>query len=144
MSTEHRRFEAQRWLDQAEEDLEAARVLLRGSRYAQACFYAQQSAEKAVKAVGWLSGRDLWGHSLLKLSSALHERGVDLRASHADLAALDRLYIPTRYPNGVPDVIPQQAFFQPDAEDAIVRAERVIECVREAIEGGEEESSSGA
>lgn len=51
MSEEKDRFESQRWLDQAGEDLKAALVLQEGERYAQACFYAQQSAEKALKAL---------------------------------------------------------------------------------------------
>ena len=41
--------EADRWRRQAGNDLAFARVALRERFYAQACFMAQQSAEKAVK-----------------------------------------------------------------------------------------------
>ena len=52
MSEEKHRFEAQRWLDQAHEDLQAAQVLKNGERFAQACFYCQQAGEKALKSLG--------------------------------------------------------------------------------------------
>jgi len=39
------------WLDEARDDLESAEYLLNGGRYSKACFYAQQAAEKAVKAL---------------------------------------------------------------------------------------------
>ena len=50
------RTEADRWLKQAENDLEFARLGLREGFFAQVCFLAQQSAEKAVKAIGYLHG----------------------------------------------------------------------------------------
>ncbi len=133
MSTEKHRFEAERWIAQAGEDLEAARVLSEGGRYAQACFYSQQAAEKALKGVGWLQGEDLWGHSLVKLCEKLAGLGVEVGARQEDLIALDRLYIPTRYPNGLPDIIPQQGFLKSDAEEAIARAERVVGLAKAAL-----------
>jgi HEPN domain-containing protein len=42
--------EARRWLLQAEQDLDDAEFNLKGRRYNVACFLAQQSAEKALKA----------------------------------------------------------------------------------------------
>jgi len=43
--------EANRWYQQSLDDLEAASGLLAIQKYAQACFYAQQASEKALKAV---------------------------------------------------------------------------------------------
>jgi len=130
MSDEKNRAEARRWLDQSVEDLKAARVLRDGERYAQACFYSQQAAEKALKSLGWLRGAGLWGHSLLSLYDRLRELGVTASIDEGDLALLDRFYIPTRYPNGLPDVIPQRAFLLRDAQSAVETAKRVIEIVR--------------
>ena len=130
MSEEKFRTEADRWFAQAVEDLDAARVLKEGEKYAQACFYCQQAGEKALKALGWLHGADLWGHSLLNLSEELGELGFRVTIDEVDLAALDRLYIPTRYPNGLPVVIPQRAFLLTDAEGAIGAAKRIIAFVR--------------
>lgn len=47
MSVDKQTHEAGRWLETAEEDLAAARVLLREAKYSHACFLAQQSGEKA-------------------------------------------------------------------------------------------------
>jgi len=127
MSEEKHRFEARRWLDQANEDLQAARVLHNGGRFAQACFYCQQASEKALKSLGWLRGLDLWGHSLLQLCDNLRPHGFDVALlDEADLAALDRFYIPTRYPNSVPDIIPQRAFVAADATAGLAAAERIL------------------
>lgn len=127
MSEEKHRFEARRWLDQASEDLQAARVLNNAGRFAQASFYCQQAAEKALKGLGWLRGIDLWGHSLLQLRDHLRPHGFDVdRLDEADLAALDRFYIPTRYPNSVPDIIPQRAFVAADAAAGLAAAERIL------------------
>ncbi|MEM2864153.1 MAG: HEPN domain-containing protein, partial [Candidatus Bathyarchaeia archaeon] len=52
------------WLDQAEGDLEHARNDLRSGFYEWACFSAQQSAEKAVKAVFQRLGAEAWGRSV--------------------------------------------------------------------------------
>ena len=45
------RPETERWLRYADEDLETVRVTLAGQRWAAASFYAQQAAEKALKAM---------------------------------------------------------------------------------------------
>ena len=44
------RAESERWILQAEADLESARVLVAGERFCMACFSAQQAAEKSLKA----------------------------------------------------------------------------------------------
>ena len=57
--------EANRWWLQAENDLAFARVALRERFFAQACFVAQQPAEKAVKAIAYgLGERVVLGHSI--------------------------------------------------------------------------------
>ena len=48
--------EAGRWLQAAEDDLRFARFAANGGFFAQACFFAQQAAEKAVKAVHYAGG----------------------------------------------------------------------------------------
>lgn len=142
MSTENHRAEAARWFEQAADDLEAARVLHAGSHFAQACFYSQQAAEKALKALGWAHGEDLWGHSLIGLCKRLRNLGVSVSLRDADLGALDRLYIPSRYPSGLPDLAPKQAFFDPDSREAMERAAGVIEFVRQALGASNEGHSS--
>jgi HEPN domain-containing protein len=55
MSRTKNRSEAERWLLTAEEDFKAAELLFEGAMYAQACFYAQQAGEKALKALWYMA-----------------------------------------------------------------------------------------
>ena len=60
------RNDARLWLRQAADDYRFGRLALRNQFHAQACFIAQQSAEKAVKAVAYHLGmRPVVGHSIL-------------------------------------------------------------------------------
>jgi len=135
MSVDKQAHEARRWLETAEEDLEAARILLREGKYSHACFLAQQSGEKAVKALWYFLGEDPWGHSIHKLILDLPE-GIaqkEMAKIQDDAAALDRFYIPTRYPNGLPDLTPGRYYFQKDAEFAICIAESIITRIRTTV-----------
>jgi HEPN domain-containing protein len=48
---------------------------------------------------------------------------------------LDRHYIPTRYPNGLPGGIPAEAFDADDAEKALRQAQLIIQQVVDFLEG---------
>ena len=121
MSQSEDRHEAQRWLDTAAEDLRAARTLAEAGFYAHACFSTQQCAEKTAKAMWYLVGADPWGHSVQALIEEfpLRDRLDDADALIKKAAVLDRFYIPTRYPNGLPDLTPGKNYFRTDAEQAI-------------------------
>jgi len=41
----------------------------------------------------------------------------------------DRYYIPTRYPNGLPDLTPGQAYFRQDAEVCLESSHRLVAAV---------------
>ena len=130
MSAEKNREEGRRWHETALGDLETARILLTHTRHAHVCFHAQQAGEKVLKALWYSRGLDPWGHSVQKLIEDLEAadpRDFE-RISHLrrDAATLDRFYIPTRYPNGLPDLTPDQAFFEEDARLAIRLCEDII------------------
>ncbi len=55
------------WMEQAKSDLDHARSDMEHGFYEWACFSAQQSAEKAVKAVFQKMGAEAWGHSVADL-----------------------------------------------------------------------------
>jgi HEPN domain-containing protein len=119
------RTEGLRWLRQAENDLEYARIGLREGFYAQVCFQCQQICEKALKAMhyGQLGKRVVFGHSLVQLGSELPlEAGL-----REELAVLDQYYIPTRYPNGLPGALPYEVYTRKQAEQAAAVSQRVIE-----------------
>lgn len=136
MSQSKDRHEAQRWLDTANEDLRASRALAEAEFYAHACFSAQQCAEKAIKAMWFLIGADPWGHSVQKLLAEFPGKNqldqIDVLVGKA--ATLDRFYIPTRYPNGLPDLTPGKSYFPKDAEQAIGLAAELWEAFRNWIE----------
>ena len=137
MGTEKARKEALRWYDTAQSDLDTARILSDNGKHAHACFHAQQAGEKAIKSVWCFADVDPWGHSSQKLISDLQEIDVALYESLEELipkaSKLDRFYIPTRYPNGLPDLIPEQAFFPDDAQSAIAFAESILAVVKGII-----------
>ena len=128
-------YQARRWLDTAAEDLRAVQTLLEAGLYAQACFMAQQCGEKAVKALWYAIDADPWGHSIQRLVSQcpLKER-MSQEEWVKTAALLDRFYIPTRYPNGLPDLTPGQTYFRQDAEQALERAGWLLEACRCLLE----------
>ena len=106
MSTDKARYEARRWIETAREDLDAARTLMESGKFSHSCFFSQQAGEKAVKALWYFLGEDPGGHSIQKLIAELPDPGAHERLQPLLEAGalLDPLYIPTRYPNGLPDL----------------------------------------
>lgn len=129
--------EAQRWLRAAGEELEWARHALSGGHAAPACFHAQQSAEKALKAVHYARGaRVVLGHSVRALIDTLAPAVPELVAQRDGAAELDLLYIPTRYPNGLAEGTPGEAFTRAQATSAIDTAQSLLEAVRKLLAKG--------
>lgn len=123
------------WFEQAERDLRHARHAQEASDHEWACFAAQQAAEKAVKGVILSRGGQPWGHSVYALLRALP---ADLTVPEDVLDAgrdLDKLYIPTRYPNGFDQGKPGDYFSKGDAADAIERARTVLDFCRGHLPG---------
>ena len=119
--------EAARWIAEAAADLDTARYLVDGQRFNTACFICQQSAEKAIKAFLYSRGvEDPWGHSVATLleDALTYDPSFD---SLLELGpVLDKYYIPTRYPNGLPGGIPSRAYTAQDARQAVEAAELVL------------------
>jgi HEPN domain-containing protein len=116
------------WLAQAEKDLDQAKSSQAEGRHEWACFAAQQSAEKAVKALHLLRGQEAWGHVVAKL---LEELALEIPETLIDKAkVLDNLAIPTRYANGHPDGAPFEHYGKLQSEDAICYASEILEFVR--------------
>ena len=129
MSLEQYRADARRWLKQATADLRAARSSRDACSFEWACFQSQQAGEKALKALWLASAKDPWGHSLAMLTQSFPGEG-DAMPCLADVLddakALDKLYIPTRYPNGLPDLTPSEVYTRREADEAIAAAERIL------------------
>jgi len=126
--------ESRRWYDQAVRDLDDARFNLNGARYNLACFVAQQAAEKALKAYLILhSEEEPWGHSVAELCRESAKIDPTFAGVVPEAAPLDKFYIPTRYPNGLPGGIPADAFSKADAESAVMMADIVLSHVRSRL-----------
>jgi HEPN domain-containing protein len=121
------RAEGQRWLEQAQTDLKWARHLGTEGAHYLACFLAQQVAEKALKAFLYAQGEELVvGHSVRQLCQRAAEFDAEYQQHLADWAILDSYYIPTRYPNGLPDDIPARVYNQEAARAALALAGAVV------------------
>lgn len=104
--------------------------------FAQACFMAQQAAEKALKALVYLQGaRRVLGHSVRELLDGLLERYPHLEPFREVASRLDLYYITPRYPNSLPGVslAPAQVFTQGQAREAVDWAAGILDEVRQQI-----------
>lgn len=109
--------EARRWFAQATSDLDCARVNLRERFFAQACFQAQQAAEKALKALRYARGeRIVVGHSVLQQLQRLLPAYPTLAVHAASASQLDQYYVPSRYPNGLPRALRARCLPSPNRD----------------------------
>lgn len=141
MSRSESLYEAKRWWLTAQEDLEAAESLHKTKKFSHACFLSQQSAEKAMKALWLAIDDDPWGHSIQKLVMQFpqQDRLNGLQNWISNAAYLDKFYIPTRYPNGLPDLTPSQVYNSEDAVQAIEKAGFFLEETRKFLENPQQE-----
>lgn len=121
------------WFLQAERDLMHAEQSRAAGTHEWACFAAHQAAEKAVKALYLQHATEAWGHAVARLLSGLSD-AFQAPAELVDRGrALDLYYIPTRYPDVLPEGAPFQAFGPLQSEEAIRHARAIIEFVRAAL-----------
>lgn len=106
-----------RWLELAEIDLKAARVLLKeGDLTGVVCFHAQQSVEKSLKALIESKGLNPpKSHDLILLNNRVDDL---VQLNEDTLSKLNQVYIDTRYPasvgllpDGLPDLEDAKAFY---------------------------------
>jgi len=118
--------ESERWVVFARQDLRMAELALMEELYNQVCFHCQQCAEKAVKALLAHQGQTPpRTHRLGDLLGLLDPNPLAGLALEVQL--LDRFYIPTRYPDALPGVLPEGL---PDAQDA----REALDVTRRALE----------
>lgn len=118
------------WFSQACRDLDQAEDSRREERHEWACFAAQQSAEKAVKALHLHCGQEAWGHVVAKLLEELPDRLAVSPELIERGRVLDNFYIPPRYPNSHPEGAPFEHYGPLHSQDAIRYAREIVEFVR--------------
>jgi HEPN domain-containing protein len=117
------RQDTEPWWRQAEADLQSADIMLGGGQWYAASWFAQQAAEKALKAlhleqIGHLAPRS---HDLEYLGGLVGAPAV----VDVDLTSLNPAFDESRYPDsqGVP---PVDAINAPDATSYVEAARRVL------------------
>lgn len=115
------------WLTQAEEDLLWARASLKEGILRGACFAAQQSAEKALKA--FLLSKNITAPKIHDLVTLNHKcLNLEPRFKEIEQAGnvLSPYYISSRYP----DVAQFEQYSQDQAEKAVESAEKVVNFIK--------------
>ena len=122
------------WIRQAESDLAAAQLTAAQGFHAQACYLADQAAEKALKGLLVAAGiTPPYSHSLDKLVELLQEQGIALPALAAlQLKALTRMNSASRYPQG--DAAPADLFDGNDSQSALATATAVLSAASEHLQ----------
>ena len=119
---------ARDWFVQAERDLEQAKSSQSEERHEWACFAAQQSAEKAVKALHLALTQEAWGHVVARL---LRELPIPVAEGLVEKGkVLDNFYIPTRHANAHPEGPPGMHYGPLQSDEAIRYAGEILEFVR--------------
>lgn len=118
---------------QAESDLRHAHHAKEAGDYDWSAFACHQAADKAIKALFQKSNLDAWGHTLSVLLENL-PNSVRPESPLVDRAkALDKHYIPTRYPSGFEHGAPVDFYTLREAKHAIQNAEAIVEFCRREI-----------
>lgn len=126
--------EGKRWLEQAIEDLKWAKDLAERGGYYIACFLSQQVGEKALKAFLYAQGEEIViGHSVERLCHLAAKYEANFLKKVKKWAILDGFYIPTRYPNGLPDSIPAKVYTSDAAGEAVRLAGEIVDYIKEKI-----------
>jgi len=126
------------WLDQAQADLAQASLSAEAGHHEWACFAFHQAVDKALKALHLQQGQQSWGHGLGRSCRELPPAVIEqLAAAVTDLEdrlrVLDALYIPTRYPDSLPEGAPTDHFGRLQSSDAISHARALVEAIRLAL-----------
>lgn len=130
--------ESERWLAFARQDLRMAELAMTEGLYNQVCFHqvcfhCQQCAEKAVK--GLLAQQGQTPPRTHRLGDLLGLLDPNLLAGLAlEVHLLDRFYIPTRYPDALPGVLPEGLADAQDAREALDVARQALESIAKSAE----------
>ncbi len=121
----------ERWFVFARDDLRMAELALEEDILNQVCFHSQQCIEKTIK--GWLEQHGMTPPRTHRMADLLpllpHELMGELAAP---LLLMDRFYIPTRYPDALPGMLPGGAPTDDDAREALDLAQRALQRMERA------------
>lgn len=122
------------WFDFAKQDLKMAEVAINEKFYNQTCFHCQQAVEKFLK--GYLINKNKEVpkiHFLDELLNLCIQIDTDFENLRDYCSKLDDYYIPTRYPDALPGILPEGLPNEKDALEAISFVKEIMQFVIEKI-----------
>ena len=127
--------EYERWIRRAKHTLKSLKVDIEHGDYCWACFKAQQAAEYALRALLRSLGKLAFGRDLRSLG--LEAKDICSKLPNdvwKCMLLLDKMYIPTRYPDVFSSGSPFEHYTEEEAEDARTCAEKVVSWVESCAE----------
>lgn len=122
--------EADRWLRQAEYDLKVSEWNQQGGFYAPACFWAQQSAAKSLRAFLFFNSEDAREtRSVTDLLDRAITYEEGFRRFIGSSTSLDLYYKTSRFPDAIPGGIPAEVITEKDSRDSIKQASEILSLV---------------
>lgn len=120
------------WLKQSKEELNVSKYLFKGGFYKGACFHAQQSIEKSIKARFFKEGWELEKtHSIERLIIIGRDYNIKLKLSDEEIVFIDSIYR-GRYP-AEEGILPLGEPSKPDAEKAVKIANRIYRSMQTSL-----------
>lgn len=125
-----KKAEWERYLRQAEHTLASAKRDSEEGDYDWACFKAHQAAELVFK--GWIRSSDQFivGHSIIKLLEHLQQQFTIPEKIHKCARELDKVYIPSRYPDIYNAGAPMDFYDLEDAQQSLSCVEDIFAFTR--------------
>jgi len=117
--------EFDRWMAQASDTLNSARMDYSTKSYNWCCFKAQQAAEYAVKGLLKGLGVSAYGHSTVKLLRDMETYSISVQNLTTCARTLDRHYVPARYPDAFTEGSPFEFYDDRTALEALDCAEKI-------------------
>ena len=126
---------ALRWIRDAENTLRQGQMNCQMEAYNVACFLAEQSAQKSLKAVRYLDGsRFISTHSVTELIREISQTRPGFLPIRSQAAVLEQYYLTTRYPDAVAEpAIPSEIFTKGQAEEALRIARSIFEMCKSVM-----------
>jgi HEPN domain-containing protein len=127
------RDEWERYLRQGNHTIKSAKSDMDEGDNDWACFKAQQAAELFLKGFLRSIGLTATGHSITKLLDLVERISVAPDDIRKCSLKLDKVYIPTRYPDAYAWGSPVDYYTEDDAKETIDCAERILKFVKGLI-----------
>jgi HEPN domain-containing protein len=125
-----------KWIEQAQEDLKTAQILLEQGRFYASVFFCHQASEKALKALLLKYGKDPGKmHSLPDLLELIElDVGINVpQAIRIAVYDVNPHYVITRYPDAA-NGVPAKAYNQAKAEEIFRESKEVVEWSKQNLQ----------